>query len=421
MLKIIVRSKKDADAVKAMLSQALPWWRAEVLTLKGARKADILDKIKEVYDPNAMNIVMLGREDSEIAGELSSTTPPNVVVHVVPRARVRNARLSHLRWELEMAKAQPRGWVAWEGNVPYLKKVFPAKVGPSEEPFLAWGLWWETLGLGKASSDAFLVFKRAKGFHEIYSGGRVVAMMELGDLSEPTPTVLGDVVGFRLKDSLVKSEPFLKEWERIAVKFLKPCERAVVPWSGGKDSTAALLIAKEACDEVVAVYVDTGVDMHLNKLYVEDLASRLGVELVYKRAPVKEEIASRGLPRREERWCTGLKLKALEEAIREARPDFVVVGDRDAESSARSSRWEERSWEGVGTLKAPLKLWSAMMVQLYLLHKGVYPNPLYPSGFYRLGCYICPFYRGYEKGLMRKVKAARLMTDRELLSKFLDS
>jgi 3'-phosphoadenosine 5'-phosphosulfate sulfotransferase (PAPS reductase)/FAD synthetase len=277
------------------------------------------------------------------------------------------------------------------------------------------------LGLGEPTNKAFLVFKRAKGYHEVYSRGRVAAMLEISDDAVPVPTLLAEVEGFDLKKSVELSNNSLKVWENVAVNFLKPCERAIVPWSGGKDSTAALLLAKEACDEVVAVYVDTGIDMFLNKLYVEEVANKLGVDLIYKRAPVREEITLRGLPSREERWCTGLKLKALEEAIKEVKPDFVVVGDRDAESVTRSSRWEERAWEGVGTIKAPLKMWSAMMVQLYLLSKGVFPNPLYPSGFYRLGCYVCPFFRKYEKELMRSVKVARLGVDEELLSNFLDS
>ncbi len=421
MLRLIVRSKRDADALKAMLEQALPSWNAEVVTLKGARKEKILEKIWDAVASDKFNIVLLGREDSSVAKRLSEETPSNVIVHVVPRARVRNARLSHLRWELEKAKAQPRGWIAWEGPTPYLSKKYPVRVEPSDEPFAAWGLWWRTTNLGAPRPDAMLIFKRSKGYHEVYSRGRVVAMMELPDEGQPTVTKLGEVEGFGLKRAAELSAKFLKEWEFVTVKSLGSCEKAVVPWSAGKDSTAALLIAKEACDEVIAIYVDTGVDMYLNKFYVEHVAERLGVELRVAKAPVREEIMKRGLPSREDRWCTGLKLKALEKEIKTVKPDVIIVGDRDAESSARSSRWGERVWEGVGVVKAPLKLWSAFQVQLYLLWKGIFPNPLYPSGFYRLGCYVCPFFRSYEKELMRSVKAARMGVDEGLLSRFLAS
>ncbi|HIH90379.1 phosphoadenosine phosphosulfate reductase family protein [Ignicoccus hospitalis] len=420
MMRIVVRSKKDADAVRAMLSQALPSWNAEVVTLKGARKEKILDVINDVVDPDAFNIVLLGREDSEVIRELTETTPPNVIVHLVPRARVRNARLSHLRWELERAKAQPRGWVRWSGEVPYLEKKFPARVEPGEEPFLAWGLWWKTLGLGEPSEKSFLVFKRQKGFHEVYSEGRTVAMFEMNDFAYPKVTKLGEVKGFDIMKSVEMSEGVLEVWEKVSSKVLEGCERAVVPWSGGKDSTAALLIAKRACDEVTAVYVDTGVDMYLNRKYVELWSQKLNVDLIIKEVPVKSQIFQRGLPTKEDRWCTALKLKGLEEAIREVKPDYIVVGDRDAESQARSARWEERAWEGVGTVKAPLKLWSAMMVQLYLFKNKVFPNPLYASGFYRLGCYVCPFFRAYERELVRRVPPAKLGTDEELLKKFLE-
>ena len=421
MIRLIVRSKKDADALRAMLENYLPSWEAEVATLKGARKEKILDKVDEVVDPNKFNIILLGREDSEIAKELSLSTPINVLVHVIPRARVRNARLKHMKAELDKAKAQMRAWISWKEEVPYFSKRYPVKVEPPDDPFFAWGLWWKTLGLGEPSSKAFLVFKRAKGFHEIYSRGKVVAMAELPDEDKPSVTPLGEVEGFDLKESVELSSTFLKELEDLTVKALGPCDEAVVPWSAGKDSTAALLIAKRACKRVYAVYVNTGVDMGMNELYVRALSKKLGVELIEAYAPVKENIAIKGLPRREERWCTGLKLEALERTIKELGVDTIIVGDRDAESSSRSDRWAERVWEGVGKVKAPLKLWSAAHVQAYLLWKGIPINPLYPSGFYRLGCYVCPFLRGYERELLKEVKVARLGADERLLELFLSS
>ena len=421
MIRLIVRSKKDADALKAMLSQYLPSWGAEVVTLKGARKEKILDKIDEAIDRNKFNIVLLGREDSEVAKRLSEETPLNVIVHVVPRARLRNTRLKHMKSELDKAKAQMRAWIGWKEEVPYFEKRYPVKVEPPDDPFFAWGLWWETLGLGEASNKAFLVFKRAKGFHEIYSKGKVTAMAEIPDEGSPSVTPLGKVEGFDLKEMVELSSSFLRDLEEITVRALGPCGEAVVPWSGGKDSTAALLIAKRACKKVYAVYVNTGVDMGMNSIYIKALGKKLGVEVIEAYAPVKEGIAERGLPQREDRWCTGLKLEALERTIKELGVETVVVGDRDAESSSRSDRWAVRSWEGVGEVRAPLKLWSAAHVQAYLLWKGVPINPLYPSGFYRLGCYICPFLRGYEKELLRKVKIARLGAEEELLELFLNS
>ncbi len=404
-----------------MLENYLPSWNAEVVTLKGARKEKILDKIDEVIDPNRFNIVLLGREDSEIAKELSLKTPINVIVHVIPRARVRNTRLRHMKAELDRAKAQIRAWIAWNEETPYFSKKYPVKIEPPDDPFFAWGLWWSTLGLGKPSRKAFLIFKRAKGFHEIYSKGKVVAMAEFPDEAPPTVTPLGGVEGFDLWKSIELSRDFLEKLEDVTVRTISPCEEAVVPWSAGKDSTAALLIAKKACKKVYAVYVNTGVDMGMNELYVKVLSEKLGINLIEVYAPVRDNIAVRGLPKREERWCTGLKLEALEKAIKELGVKTIIVGDRDAESSSRSDRWAERNWEGVGKVKAPLKLWSAAHVQAYLLWKGVPINPLYPSGFYRLGCYVCPFLRGYEKELLRKVKIARLGAVEEFLEPFLSS
>jgi 3'-phosphoadenosine 5'-phosphosulfate sulfotransferase (PAPS reductase)/FAD synthetase len=118
-----------------------------------------------------------------------------------------------------------------------------------------------------------------------------------------------------------------------------------VPLSGGKDSSAALILAVKAfgAKRVTAVYVDMGVDFPHNSEYVRWLAAKLGVRLEVVRAPVLEELLLRGLPTHGAgRWCTGLKLDALRSVLRElaqtASEPVVVVGDRDAESKSKSRR-----------------------------------------------------------------------------------
>ncbi|UXD21881.1 phosphoadenosine phosphosulfate reductase [Ignicoccus pacificus DSM 13166] len=419
MLTLVVRSKRDADALKNMLKNYRGSWDAEVLTLKGARGERILDELPSMVSSDRIYLVLLGREEKDIVRDLSKKTPPNVIVHMVPKKRLRNARLREMSWELEVAKSQPRLWFSWEGPQAFLKKRY-IRGEPASDLFLGWGLWWKTLGIGDPSPKAFLVKKGEGGYHEVYSRGRVAAMFELEDDRGPDTTLLGKVEGFDLKRFAELSKDLVESFVKASASLFEGCERVAVPWSGGKDSTAALLIAKRFCDDVKAIYVDTGVDMGLNIYYVKELAERLDVELHVVKAPVKEEIERRGLPPKEDRWCTGLKIKALENKLKELKVDRVVVGDRDAESVSRSKRWEVREWEGVGKVIAPLKLWSAAMVQSFLISEGVPINPLYPLGFYRLGCYICPFLRKYEKRLLREVRAARMGADLNLLRRFLE-
>ncbi len=399
MYKIIVRSKRDLDAVKAAVEAYYKDWDIELDTLKGARKEKILDVIDEHISEDKLNIVLLGREDEEVKDELFFTTKENVVVHVVPRKKVRNARISHLIWEIEKAKARPKFWVSWPLR---LAKSEFIEAKPYWDSILAWGLWWKYLRLGEPSSKAFLIIKKEGEEHEVYEDFKVKALVNIGDESLES-FKLSEVKGRELGDVVKDSANFIKVFERISVAWLKGrCERAAVPWSGGKDSTAALLIAKKACDEVVAIFSDTGLEFKYNEEYIERFAKILGINYIKVYAGVKEEMERRGPPSREDRWCTGLKIKAIERALKEEGIDTVIVGDRDSESESRSRRSPERYWEEArAKVLAPIKHWSAFMVEVYILSQGLYLNPLYPLGFYRIGCYNCPFMRSLEKEALK--------------------
>ncbi len=399
MYKIVVRSKRDLDAVRAAVQAYYKDWNVELETLKGARKEKILDVIDEHLDDEKLNIILLGKEDEEVRERLFKMTKENVVVHVVPRKRVRNARISHLIWEIEKAKAAPKFWISWPLS---LKKREFIDARPYWDSILAWGMWWRLLNLGSPSSKSFLIIKKDGGEHEVYEDFKVKAIVDIGD-DELKSVKLSEIKGRELREVVRDSEEFLKTFERISVSWLRGrCERAAVPWSGGKDSTAALLIAKKACDEVIAIFSDTGLEFKYNEEYVEFLARKLKINYIKVYAGVKEEMERRGPPSKENRWCTGLKIKAIERVIREEGIDTVIVGDRDSESESRSRRSPERYWEEAkAKVLAPIKHWSAFMVEAYIMVQGLYLNPLYPLGFYRIGCYNCPFMRSLEKEALK--------------------
>ncbi len=89
-----------------MLQGYYPGWDIEVATLGGVRRPrEMLRRLLDVVvDEHNYYVVLIGREDAGLLS-LVGEMPENVVVHMVPRSKVRNARLSMLARELEKAKA----------------------------------------------------------------------------------------------------------------------------------------------------------------------------------------------------------------------------------------------------------------------------------------------------------------------------
>lgn len=429
MYRVIVRAKKDADAVRAMLSRYYSGWDVEVATLGGVREPErAAERLAELASGSKYVVVLLGREEAALAG-LAEGLPPTAVLKQLKYAKVRNARLAALRAELERARAALRNSVGWTGSAYLLSpRAIPLFNcwDPAYDAFIGLGDGFrarlEEL-VGPVGGNPLLVRMRA-GVHEVYSGPSLVARLRFPDEGLPSgERVGGEPVDVKLGDLLEANRVVIEAHERGSLEFLRErgaeADEVFVPLSGGKDSSAALVLATKAfgAKRVTAVYVDTGVDFPQNPEYVRGLAAKLGVRLVLARAPVLEELPSRGLPTHGAgRWCTGLKLNALRSALHElaqtASEPVVVVGDRDAESESRSRRPPARRGE-VGLELAPLKQWSAALVQLYLIREGVGLNPLYLCGFYRLGCYVCPALRGWElyvmlkdRGILEQLKGA---------------
>ena len=417
LLNFIVRSRKDAAAVEAMVERFYPGWEAGVYTLKGARSAEaMLDAIQSIVErAPGFYVVLLGREDADKREFLESMLPPNVAVHVVPRARVRNARLEMLYYETVRARARLRLNLRWQDGVYVIGGSGEGLEGlepePSYEAFIGVGRFGrlvERLAGGRVGSNP-LVVRASGGLHLVYNGPRVRARLYIEDR------------GFRPKAEIVGGEPVdldlgrvveanrgsIEAYVRASVEWLRSVgegyDVVVVPWSGGKDSTAALLLAMEAFgkDSVRVVYGDTGTEFPASREYVERVARKLGIDYVVAYAGLDRELMKGApLPSHDNRWCTGLKIEAIESAISDAaggRRALVVVGDRDAESPRRSGRPPVR--EGTRrnlTVVAPLKPWGGVHVQLYILSRGLELNPMYGYGFYRIGCYMCPALRNWE-------------------------
>jgi len=423
MLRIIVRSKRDADAVKAVIRKFYQGWGLNVETLKGARSIDKAMEILEKYKHSSeFIIVILGREDREIASTLESQTPLNFIIHTIPFTKVRNMRIEQLFHELELAKSKIRLTVTWDS----IRKVFilqrggipleDLKFNPAFDVFFGLGektkAYLSTIIGGRIGLNPLLV-REFGGLHKVYCGPRKTGILRIPDEGiEPWgEKFTNEVYDVELSKLIESNSHVLKLYESVSLKFLKRfrdwADTVIIPWSGGKDSTAALLLALKVfgSKKVTAIYANTGLEFPWTLEYVEKVTKLLNVKVYTVYVGLNEELRrGRSLPTHSNRWCTGLKINAIEKAVNELAQGntLVVIGDRDAESERRGRRPLAKFIASDRLIVAPIKLWSAAHVQLYLTLNNIPLNPLYTIGFYRIGCYICPALRSWEVYLMMR-------------------
>lgn len=423
MLRIIVRSKRDADAIKAVIRKFYQGWNLSIGTLKGARSIDkAIDVLDRYRHSNEFIIVILGREDREIASKLELQTPLNFIVHTIPFAKVRNMRVEQLFYELELAKSRIRLTVTWDS----VRKVFILQRGGTPLEDLQFNPAFDVFfGLGEKTRTYLstvigrriglnpLLVREFGGLHKVYCGPKKTGILKIPDEGiEPRGEGFSsEVYDIELGKLIEFNSHILKLYESISLEFLRKfrdwTDTVVVPWSGGKDSTAALLLALKVfgSKKVTAVYADTGLEFPWTLEYVEMVSKLLSIKVYTIHVGLDKELKrGRNLPTHNNRWCTGLKINAIEKAVNEVAQGntLVVIGDRDAESERRGRRPLIKFITDNRLIVTPIKLWSAAHVQLYLTSNNIPLNPLYIIGFYRIGCYICPALRSWEVYLMTK-------------------
>lgn len=231
-------------------------------------------------------------------------------------------------------------------------------------------------------------------------------------------------------------------------------EANIVSVSGGKDSTATLLLAIEReAEDLRAVFADTGHEHQQTYEYVEYLAEATGVEIEWVRADLSMQIAAKrdyiawkwlddGVPQEQinlaldvlkptgnpfldmclwkgrfpstkARFCTDhLKVSPInEQVIRPALRSGVKrlvswQGVRADESASRAKLPEmdaefgdEETGEGLWNYR-PILRWT--VDDVFDMHRkhGVDWNPLYEQGMGRVGCMPCIHAR---KGELREI------------------
>lgn len=174
----------------------------------------------------------------------------------------------------------------------------------------------------------------------------------------------------------------------------------IVCFSGGKDSTALVLWAKENLPEFTTVFCDTGWEHPITYAYVEEInQTLLGGSLVrlksekYPGGFVQLCAERHAIPTVKSRFCTGeLKVFPLHAYYASLDDEITSYQGIRADESASRSVMADTEWvddAGGYWIKRPLLRWS--VGQVFDLHRkhGVKPNPLYLTGSSRVGCWPC--------------------------------
>ena len=414
MFTLIARARKDAKALQYINERNYGGF-LDVKSLGGGRtKEEVLEDLEDALSGRYIPILLLGEKERDLMGELLPVLRESgrpFYARLLRTKRVRNMRVDELYSHIEEIKARFRLGFEWKGA--YLlnpENPMGIEIHPDYDVYLAIGDGFRKamrslldVELGENS----LVLRKLMNREVYFSGPYRVAEVSKR-LGLPTE-VLWRIPAWEdvpLGTLIDMNRKYIEAFAEASRAFLENFEDydVLVPWSGGKDSTAALILAKEVFGDVKAVYVRMEYEMPMTDEYVERTARKLGVDVV--RVDVPMPVEKFGMPTHGNRWCTRKKVEALYSVASEFERPLLVLGDRDGESAKRRLKPPvvERKTE-FGTLREvmPIKFWSGFMVQLFVLMKGLDLHPLYYEGFYRLGCTVCPSLAEWEVELLKRM------------------
>ena len=201
----------------------------------------------------------------------------------------------------------------------------------------------------------------------------------------------------------------------------------IISFSGGKDSTALILWAKEHLEEFEVVFCDTGWEHDITYKYIDYINDVLcdGKLVIIKSKKYEGfedmSIKRKRVPSVRARFCTQeLKLFPMYDYIHDNHKEVeLYVGIRADESHSRS-KMKERNFDldyyGCW-INRPLIKWTAQDV--FDIHKkhNIEPNPLYKMGFKRVGCFPCIMANQREVKLIAKHFPERIDRIRNLENK----
>lgn len=214
----------------------------------------------------------------------------------------------------------------------------------------------------------------------------------------------------------------------------------IVQFSGGKDSLATLIWAKQNLDEFKVVFCDTGWESDVTYRHIEDVSKWLNVDIVTLKS--KFDFRSLSLKKKrvastKARFCTDyLKVRPFIDFLLMINDDITVYqGIRADESPARRTMSAEDDFfsgyiSGKHTYRKkailkyldsysvdvvrPLFKWTAIEVFDFIKKNGLVPNELYRAGLSRVGCFPCVMARHSEVKIISKINPERIELIRSL-------
>ncbi len=386
---IYVKSKKDRDALKSVFSSVYGW--SPPLRTLGVEHREMDGAIEEI-PPEDFTLILLGKEDARWLKENHDNHFRKV--EVFWKARVRNGRMRELVEFVERAKLRFLFDVRWDGMYLLGRRTnFLDNVRPGDDVYFV-PEEWEYRGILSAlvGRDVGTPMIHLRGNVEVLHAGREVLATVPRNGGR---IVVRETPPMRLeKGELVRENgEHIEGKVEVTVRKIREVlggrEEVVVPFSGGKDSTVVALLLKEAGVDFTPVFVDTGGEYEETHRWIREMERVVGrVEVV--EAPVAERYREEGEDYLLSRSCTRDKISTLYSFVERNFEDPVLVnGDRVAESRARSFRPDlrrDKFW-----VFSPIKLWSYLDEELYLWKRGLELPELYRKGFYRVGCFFCPF------------------------------
>jgi len=205
-------------------------------------------------------------------------------------------------------------------------------------------------------------------------------------------------------------------------------DKIVVAFSGGKDSTLILHLARQVDCDIPAVFVDTGVEAPETYEYLRTVENLITLKnskghtfwsLVDKYG--WPDLKGKQSGRRGNMCCHYLKEQPMKQAIKREGWDLLIDGLTIAESRQRmmflksygSYHWVI-SWD-IQKLH-PIMDWKPLQVLAYLREKKIPYNKIYdpPKSAVRVGCQPCTAYKSWKHRLaIENPKLFKLVLERK--------
>ncbi len=300
-----------------------------------------------------------------------------------------------------LSQVSKRKWVSCHNEVlPYLKKgvnlMVPGIAGCDSDIQVNDEVWLidssgTVFGVGIARMSGSEMAREEKGY-----------AVKIREVDAPRPPSINPRLA-SWDDAVKANINHLQKIEDESIGFIKRLINrynlpVVVGFSGGKDSLVVYLLVEKATEESPKIFfMNTGIEFPETVQHVYEFAEKHDAEIIGYDAGDQfwDSLQEFGPPARDFRWCCKvLKLGPASASIAEILGGEVLtfMGQRKLESFQRSiePRVTRNPWVQ-GQLSAnPIQNWNALEVWLYIFKEGEAYNPLYNSGYTRMGCYLCP-------------------------------